>query len=163
MNNPVDKPKKRRKPRRGNNEGSIYRRKDGRWVGAITFGYTQEGKARRRVVYGKTKTEAQNKMSELMNEHRMGRNIEINRITVGEHFDDWWREKKLHVRPNTWHRDESHARIHIKPFLGQIELRKLTHRDIIAFYEHLQEDTALSQRTIFDVSSALRAGLRDAV
>jgi hypothetical protein len=40
--------------RRGRGEGSIYRRKDGLWVGAITVGYTSTGRQKRLVVYGKT-------------------------------------------------------------------------------------------------------------
>jgi integrase len=41
--------------RRGRGEGSIYRRKGGLWVGAITVGYTPTGRQRRLVVYGKTR------------------------------------------------------------------------------------------------------------
>ena len=35
------------KTRRGNNEGSISQRKDGRWVGTITTGYDKNGKQKR--------------------------------------------------------------------------------------------------------------------
>jgi hypothetical protein len=31
--------------RRGNNEGSIYQRKDGRWCAQVTIGYRENGKA----------------------------------------------------------------------------------------------------------------------
>ena len=39
--------------RRGNGEGSIYKRKDGRWVGQYTV-YTAEG-PKYRYLYGKTR------------------------------------------------------------------------------------------------------------
>ena len=43
--------------RRGRGEGSIYRRKDGRWVGQYEIG------GKRRYVYGKTRKEAASKMT----------------------------------------------------------------------------------------------------
>lgn len=33
------KPSKPKTTRRGKNEGSVYRRKDGKWVGQVTVGY----------------------------------------------------------------------------------------------------------------------------
>lgn len=39
------KPSKPKTTRRGKNEGSVYRRKDGKWVGQVTVGYhTDTGK-----------------------------------------------------------------------------------------------------------------------
>ena len=43
--------------KRGNGEGSIYHRKDGRWVAEITI----EGR-QRKFVYGKTRKEVQEKL-----------------------------------------------------------------------------------------------------
>jgi len=48
--------------RRGNREGSIYKRKDGRWCGSVSLGSDyQTGKLLRKVVYGKTRQEASEK------------------------------------------------------------------------------------------------------
>lgn len=44
--------------RRGRGEGSVFLRSDGLWTGSLTLGYDGNGKRRRRVVYGATKTEA---------------------------------------------------------------------------------------------------------
>jgi len=51
--------------RRGNNEGSIYQRKDGRWCGAVTVGYKTDGKPVRKTVYGYTRQEVAKKVAEL--------------------------------------------------------------------------------------------------
>ena len=51
--------------KRGNSEGGLYRRADGLWCGSFTIGYNQEGNRKRRVVYGKTKTEVQKRLLEL--------------------------------------------------------------------------------------------------
>ena len=43
------------KTRRANNEGSIFQRSDGRWGGALTMGYDENGKIIRKTIYGKHK------------------------------------------------------------------------------------------------------------
>ena len=55
------------KTRRANNEGSIFQRKDGLWAGSITLGYNDDGKIKRKVVYGKTRLEVANKVAEITN------------------------------------------------------------------------------------------------
>ena len=48
---------KKTNTRRGNNEGSIFQRKDGRWVATVTLGYDDNGKRVRKTLYGKTRTD----------------------------------------------------------------------------------------------------------
>jgi integrase len=43
--------------RRGAGEGSIYRRKDGRWPGDVQLGVDEHGKRLRQTVYGATQAE----------------------------------------------------------------------------------------------------------
>ena len=40
--------------KRGQNEGSITKRKDGRWVARLTVGY-EGGRQRRKCIYGRTR------------------------------------------------------------------------------------------------------------
>ena len=49
--------------KRGNGEGSITKRKDNRWEGALTVGYTDKGNPRRVRVYCKTRTEVAEKLT----------------------------------------------------------------------------------------------------
>ena len=51
--------------KRGNNEGSVYQRKDGRWVGAATVGGGR-GTQKKKLVYGKTRQEAAAKMADVL-------------------------------------------------------------------------------------------------
>ena len=53
------------KTRRANNEGSIFQRSDGRWGGALTMGYDENGKIIRKTIYGKTQAEVVKKLSEI--------------------------------------------------------------------------------------------------
>ena len=56
---------------RGHNEGSIYRRKDGRWVGAINLRY-QGGKLRRKCHYAKTPKEISDWLTEELAKFNQG-------------------------------------------------------------------------------------------
>ena len=52
--------------RRGRGEGSISYRKDRRiWQGVLTIGYDDRGRRKRRVIYGRTKQDVQDKMTRL--------------------------------------------------------------------------------------------------
>src|SRR5579871_2129896 len=53
--------------KRGNGEGSIYRRNDGRWVGEMTI----EGR-QRKFVYGKTRKDVQEKLRAAIQEKQEG-------------------------------------------------------------------------------------------
>jgi hypothetical protein len=48
--------------KRAHGEGSIFRRKDGTWQGAVTVGCTPEGKQKRSTKYGKTQAEVREKI-----------------------------------------------------------------------------------------------------
>jgi integrase len=148
---------------RGNGEGSIYLRSDGRWCAAITIGYDSNGKLRRRVIYGRTRKEVADKLIKLQHDQALGKPIEPHKVTVAQHFADWLTEKKLRTRPGTWKRDESHIRNHIVPALGHTQLQQLSFRQISRFYLALRDETQLAPRTIHDIATILRSGLRDAV
>ena len=49
--------KGRKSGRRGNNEGSIYQRKDERWCGQVIVGYKSDGKPIRKTIYGDSQQE----------------------------------------------------------------------------------------------------------
>ena len=50
--------------RRGNGEGSITKRKDGRWQGSILIGYDLEtGRPKRKYFYSRTRKEVQEKIN----------------------------------------------------------------------------------------------------
>ena len=58
--------------RRGICEGSIYRRSDGKWCATLAVGYDQNGKRKRRYLYGRTKAEVLEKLGELKGKHKAG-------------------------------------------------------------------------------------------
>ncbi len=54
-----------KKYKRANGEGTIYQRKDGRWAGAVTIGYDENGKQIKKTVYGRNQTEVAKKLSDI--------------------------------------------------------------------------------------------------
>jgi hypothetical protein len=72
--------------RRGRGEGGIYQRADGFWVGNASFGYTGDGRRKRRVVYGQTKQEVQDKLRGLQTSAAAGALTGTDRLTVAEYL-----------------------------------------------------------------------------
>src|SRR6266540_895176 len=62
----------RRRRRRGQGEGTIYRRSDGLWVAQLVVGRRSDGKVDRRKVSAKTRNEVQRKLDDLRRQAASG-------------------------------------------------------------------------------------------
>ena len=76
--------------KRGHNEGSIVKRKDGRWQGAVTIGRNDDGSQRRQYVYGKTRGEVAEKMNNLISSINSGSFIDKNKNPTVEEWLHFW-------------------------------------------------------------------------
>src|SRR5690349_22561723 len=74
--------------RRGQNEGSIYKRDDGRWVATLNLGY-KNGKRHRKYFYGDARKEVQEQLTEALRTQQQGLTIASDRQTVGQYLEDW--------------------------------------------------------------------------
>src|SRR5258707_12880038 len=72
---------------RGPGEGSIYQRKDGRWVASITL-----ENRKRKQFYGKTRKEVQEKLRVALNEQRQGTLATGPQQTLKQYLDYWLEE-----------------------------------------------------------------------
>ncbi|MFI5282597.1 MAG: N-terminal phage integrase SAM-like domain-containing protein, partial [Candidatus Dormibacterales bacterium] len=108
--------------RRGNGEGTILKRADGRWVAAIIFdGY------RRKWIYGKTRRDVSDRLRKIRSDVAEGRPVMNERLTMSEYLNRWLYEvAKQNTRPMTWRGYEHLVRLHILPTLGRVRLAKLT-------------------------------------
>lgn len=134
--------REKRTKRRGNGEGSICQRKsDGRWLASVVIGRNQHGKMLRKVVYGWTKGEVQKKLAKLIPQQQAGTLGNCDRVTVGEYLDRWLEND---VRPNkrasTYASYHQIARLHIKPFIGGIQLSKLAPANVKGLYGTLERE-----------------------
>jgi len=111
------------KTRRANNEGSIYQRKDGRWAGMATVGYDEDGKQLRKAVYGKSRLEVVQKLSELTS--RIANN-NLDYVT-NNNLEDLMKEwmlvfKKQTVTPRTFEGNFRNFKLHIAPKIGKMKI-----------------------------------------
>ena len=147
--------------RRGNGEGSIRRRKDGRWEGRYTI-YTDEGR-KQKTVYGKSRKEVAEKLTEAMAGRDKGFVFDAGKLTVGEHLTRWLEDV---VKPTASHRTYStnaqQVRTHIAPTLGRIKLKDLRKAHIDRLYRE-KLDSGLSPSTLRRVHAVLHKSLEEAV
>ncbi len=149
--------------RRGHNEGSIYQRSsDGRWVGSVHLGWDESGR-RRKVVYGKTRTEVNQKISKILADHRNGLPVQTAEKTVAAFLDEWLEQSvKPSVRPRTYDSYKLIVTLHLKPALGKHKLPKLTQQHIMALMAD-KRTAGSSERTIAYIRAVLRIALNQAM
>jgi integrase len=153
---------KSKKGKRGQGEGSIYKRKDGLWVGAVNLGY-QSGKLKRKVYYGKTREEVQIKLVAALSDVQKGIPIPTERQTLAKFLQSWLTEVvKPSVRPKTLKTYEYIVKLHLEPELGKKVLTKLTPQDVHQFLNGKLK-TGLSARTIRHINDTLRCALNVAM
>lgn len=158
----MGKLKGKRKARRTRGARGLHQRKDGLWVGTASLGRTPDGKRKVAVVYGRTRTEANQKLRELLQAAARGEPVKPQRITLGEHLDDWLAQKKRQVASGTYLKYESHLKTHVIPAIGHLRLSDLDYRHVNRLYGELVEK-GLAAATQADVASILRMALEDAV
>ena len=112
--------------RRGNGEGSTYRKKDGTWCAVLPVGYDENGKRKRRYLYGRTKGEVLEKLNGLRSDVRAGTVPQPGRVTVREYVENWLENvASSRVRSTTLSTYLSIAKCHIVPHLGGNRLSQL--------------------------------------
>jgi integrase len=154
-----EKPTPSVRKRRGHNEGSIHKRKDGRWGAAMTV-----NALKRKYFYGRTRAEAAAKLAAAVVELGKGQSPSTNeRLALGQFLTDWLSDTaKPSVRPSTFRGYEGKVRTHILPDLGRIHLVKLTPRQVEVFLNE-KRTAGLSPQTVQHLRAILRAALSDAV
>ncbi len=147
--------------KRGNNEGSIYRRKNGTWAAQYTV-WTAEGR-KRRSVSGKTRAEVSRKLTEAMANRDGGLVYDAGKITVGEYLDSWLADSvKGTVKETTYANYTYITRKHVSPALGRVKLKSLTTAHVRGFYGE-KARTDLSAATVKKMHVVLRKALSQAV
>ncbi len=147
--------------KRGNGEGSIYRRKDGRWVGQYTV-HTAEG-PKYRYIYGKTRAAVAEKLTKAMADRDGGLVFDAGSVTVRAYLDRWLSDSvRDTVRNNTFDNYAYLVRRHIKPTLGRVKLKSLTPIHVRGLYRE-KLNSGLSSRTVNYIHVTLHKALKQAV
>lgn len=149
--------------KRGNGEGSVCRRLDGRWQGSITIGRDDRGRLIRKYFYGKTRKETSEKLNRAIEELRDNRFInKSDNPTVEQWCHEWlWSYKRNSVKQKTFDQYETILRTHIIPDIGDIRLADLKTMHIQRIINKMH-DSGLSHRTIEVMKIVMHAALKQA-
>lgn len=143
--------------RRGNGEGSLVQRSDGRWQASIII----DGK--RTYFYGTTRKEAQQKLDRAKQQAANGMHMASDQITVGGFLEFWLREVVApHVRPATLKLYTHRTNHYLIPYLGKIKVQRLTPQTIVTFQNAMLK-AGKSPRTTRDVKNVLSMALKQAM
>ena len=160
--------------KRANGEGSIRKRKDGRWEGRYTAGHDPEtGKAIYKNVLGKTQAEVKQKLKQAIGETQALDVTKVGKYTVGEWMEVWFHDyAKIKVRPSSHQTYQGYIQNHIRPNIGDIPLEKLTSLDLQKFYKKLLttgrvdrveakgQPKGLSAKTVRNIHQILSSALK---
>ena len=160
--------------KRANGEGSIRKRKDGRWEGRYTAGHdSQTGKPIYRNVLGRTQSEVKEKLKTAIKATQSLDSSKTGQYTLGQWMDVWYENyAKIKVRPSSHQTYKGYIENHIKPNIGDILLEKLTTLDLQKFYKKLLSNgrvdrleskgqpKGLSPKTVRNIHQILSSALK---
>ena len=116
--------KKMQYKRRANNEGSIYQRSNGVWCGAITTGYDETGRQKKKLVYGKSEQEVREKLSVYSTRVKSNTFEKLENKSASELMKEWLLVfKKNTVMPRTFASDIAIFTNHIEPHLQNLKVQ----------------------------------------
>jgi len=139
--------------KRANGEGTIYRRKDGRWAAAVSL-----ERGRRKHFLGRTREEVARKLAVALKACQDGLPLPNERQTVAQFLVDWLQTARPSLRPRTWHRYEQYIRLHAIPHVGKVGLGRLTPHHLQRLYADRLE-AGLSPTTVRHLHTVLHCAL----
>ncbi|RGA04493.1 site-specific integrase [Microbispora triticiradicis] len=144
--------------RRSRGDGGLHwDEKRQRWIASLTVGYTPAGKRIVRTGSGKTKTEAKNKLKEILRDHDEGVVSTGNGGTVADAVRDWLAFGLNGRDAATVENRTILANSHVIPALGARKLRELSADDVDRWLA--AKAKVVSTRTLRDVRSILKRAI----
>lgn len=150
--------------RRVNGEGTIYRRKDGRYEAAVYLPTASGGRKRVRF-YTHTRAEAQNKLVASQQQANQGIPVPDASQRLDEYLHYWLENVvRPNKRPATYAQCEMIVRLYLKPGLGSRPIVRLTVRDVQGFLnQKISEGHSVPKTQVIRkvLSAALTCAMRD--
>lgn len=145
--------------KRGNGEGSIRKRRDGRWEARITI---EGGKGKKKYIYGATRAEVAAKMTRALRDMHSGLTVTHDeRQQLSTFLTGWLERVQPTIRPST-HRRYRELLAHVIDECGTIAIAKLTPERVEQLYAKKLKD-GLSSTTVHHLHTVLHHALRDAL
>ena len=159
--------------RRANGEGSIRKRKDGRWEGRYTAGRDPvTGKVIYKNVLGRTQAEVKAKLKAAIEANTNLDIAKAEQYTVGQWMDVWFENcAKIKVRPSSHQTYRGYIDNHIKPNIGSIPLSKLSSLHLQQLYKKLltggrverteakKQPKGLSAKTVRNINQVISSAM----
>jgi integrase len=142
--------------RRGNGEGTIRQRGDGRWEAMLRL---PNGK--RKSFFAKTRREVAEKLTVAQRAKQQGLGIVSERETVAAYLARWIESVRPTLRPRTWQRYEQYVRVHAIPQLGALRLARLGPVDLQQLYAR-KLTAGASPTSVHHLHAVLHRALRQA-
>ena len=144
--------------KRGQNEGTIYRRSDRRWVATVSAGL-----GRRKSFYAPTRGEAAAKLAKAISDLEAGVQLLDDRVRVGDFLVEWLESvARPRIRPSTYRRYEQLVRTFLVPQLGTVRLSQLKPMHVQAVLNRASA-SGLKPMTVHHIRAVLRTALNDAL
>jgi len=148
--------------RRGRGEGGIRLRADGRWEATLDRGW-KDGKRDRRSFFGRTRTEAAEKLRAAQAQTDRGLPLGDKRTTVAAHLEAWLKNQRRSGKAaKTIEQYDWAIRLHLVPALGHRRLVELTAEDVDAFLGK-KADAGYARNSMMRMRSVLMQALQQAV
>lgn len=146
--------------KRGTGEGSIYFEKSrGVWVGAVSLGWDEHGRRRRKRMYGSTAAEVREALLTVRSSAAAGVPIRADeRLRVADWLSQWLEGIRPALRPATHASYASIVHRHVVPALGRVKLAKLAPVDVSRLLAAKLAE-GLSATTVRYIRSILRIAL----
>ena len=147
--------------RRPRGDGSVYQRKDGRWVAAYAKAMP-DGSTKMKFLYAPTRATAAARLREALAARAAGMASDDSGLTVGAYLDRWLASVRDTVKDRTLLRHEGVVRRDLKPALGSVRLGRLDAMRIAALYQSKLGE-GYAARTVRNMHATLHKALGQAV
>ena len=158
--------------RRPSGDGMVRKREDGRWEGRIVVGHKENGDSIFRYIYADTQKELTARLRQNINAYQGVDLTEESSMTLSQWLDKWLEEYvKGTIRDSTLEGYRRDLNNHVKPYLGEKPLRKITAADLRSLYQKLLErgrmkggnhEAGLSPTTVRSIHNIIHHALRTA-
>ena len=133
---------------------NIYKRKDGRWEARYKKGRNTNGRIIYGFCYGRTYSEAKNKMENAKKQDTAVATCASGEKTIphfGEICDEWMQTNHLRLKPSTTVKYQTIINKHIRPALGAYALSEITAARVGVFGSDLLTVHGLASKTAKDI------------
>mgnify|MGYP002473259102 CR=1 FL=1 len=118
----------------------VRKREDGRWEGRIVIGHKENGDSIFRYIYADTQKELTAKLRQNINAYQGVDLTEESKMTLSQWLDKWLDTYMTGtVRESTLDGYRRDLNNHVKPYLGEKPLLKITPADLSELYQALLE------------------------